>query len=296
MKSNLIEEFISQLNIAKASKEGYRYDLNSFFEFLSDRYHSFDSEDQNTALKRLAGISSVDMNAFVRYLEKNLNLSDKTIARKISSVKNFYRYLNRHHGLGNFEVPDFRYSYDNSGIDNSVLTDEQIRSLIKYVTENEPDRNQAIIFLMLFDGITVRELINIKNGDVLKESIIIDRGGKSQRTVKINDALRAILSRFKNADDQLYLINGPSNGPISKRRVQAVVKNALREIGIDKKGVSTGILRNTSVRMIREYNDADFTDVKNFLGISTDAQVKKHMEDIREISQLDMNRNPFSRM
>ena len=295
MKTALTEEFMTSLKIGEQSKTGYLYDLGSFYDFISSRFKKDSFSSSAKEARFISTLSAADMYAYVNYLKMTRNLSDRTVARKISSLKKFLRFIDLKYCQVSNEVINFSFRYDNTGFDNEVLSNAQIKDLINYVNNYESDRNKIVIFLMLFNGITVKELVGIKNGDVLKKSIVINSGTENQRIIKINDALRAILSRFKIADDQLYLINGPSNGQISPRRIQAIVKKALRAIGIDRKGISTGILRNTSVRMIREYNSADFADVKNFLGITTDAQVEKYFRKSEETDYVDMNRNPFSK-
>ena len=295
MKTALTEEFMTSLKIGEQSKTGYLYDLGSFYDFISSRFKKDSFSSSVKEARFISTLSAADMYAYVNYLKKTRNLSDRTVARKISSLKKFLRFIDLKYCQVSNEVINFSFRYDNTGFDNEVLSNAQIKDLINYVNNYESDRNKIVIFLMLFNGITVKELVGIKNGDVLKKSIVINSGTENQRIIKINDALRAILSRFKIADDQLYLINGPSNGQISPRRIQAIVKKDQRSIGIDRKGISTGILRNTSVRMIREYNSADFADVKNFLGITTDAQVEKYFRKSEETDYVDMNRNPFSK-
>lgn len=295
MNSFVIEEYLSDLNINENSKKGYLYDLNTFFLFIKER-NSFDASSHNleSELNLFKGLNNIDMYAYINYLKSSLSNSDKTIARKISAVKNLYKYLNKKYSFNN-EIITFKFKYDNTSFNNDVLSDKQIKELIEYTKNNEPLKNQIIIFLILFNGLTVKELKNIKIEDIYENSIVIDSNGENERIIKINDALRAILSDFLNSVDRLYLLNGRNNQPITERRIQEVVKNALSKIGINKKGISTGILRNTSVKMIKEHNSAGFTDIKNFLGIKTDKQVEKYLKDSKELNELDMNKNPFSK-
>ena len=74
---------------------------------------------------------------------------------------------------------------------------------------------------------------------------------------------------------------------------QEIVKNALKRIGIDQKGISCNILRNTSVKMIMKYNQAGFKEIKEFLGLKTDKQVEKYLDV--SLKEIDMNKNPFSK-
>ena len=295
MNSFVIEEYLSDLNINENSKKGYLYDLNTFFLFIKER-NSFDESSHNleSELNLFKGLNNIDMYAYIDYLKSSLSNSDKTIARKLSAVKNLYKYLNKKYSFNN-EIITFKFKYDNTSFNNEVLSDKQIKELIEYTKNNEPLKNQIIIFLILFNGLTVKELKNIKIKDIYENSIVIDSNGENERIIKINDALRAILSDFLNPVDQLYLLKGRNNQPITERRIQEVVKNALSKIGRNKKGISTGILRNTSVKMIKEYNSAGFTDIKNFLGIKTDKQVEKYLKDSNELNELDMNKNPFSK-
>lgn len=294
MNSFVIEEYLSELNISENSKKGYLYDLNTFFLFIKERNSYFNSNDLDKELNLFKSINNIDIYAYVNHLKSSLNNSDKTIARKISAVKNLYKYINKKYSYSS-EVVTFKFKYDNTKFNNEVLNDKQIKDLIEYTKSNEPIKNQIIIFLILFNGLTVKELKNIKIKDIYENSIVIDNNGENKRIVKINDALRAILNDFLKSVDQLYLLNGRNNKPITERRIQEIVKNALCKIGINKRGISTGILRNTSVKMIKEYNSANFMDIKNFLGIKTDKQVEKYLKDPKELNELDMNKNPFSK-
>jgi len=295
MKSFIIEEYIHNLNISENSKKGYLYDLNTFFLFIKDRNnYSNDLNDINIELELFKNINNIDMYAYVNHLKVKMENSDKTIARKISAVKNLYKFLNKKYSYTN-EIVTFKFRYDNSKFNNEVLSKNKIKELIDYTKNNETIKNQIIIFLMLFNGLTVKELQNIKKNDIYEDTIIINKNEENERIVKINDALRAILSDFLKSNDQLYLLTGRNNKPMTSRRIQEIVKSALSKIGVDKKGISTGILRNTSVSMIREYNNAGFTDIKKFLGIRTDRQVEKYLNNSKNIDEIDMNKNPFSK-
>ncbi|WP_290770565.1 tyrosine-type recombinase/integrase [Anaerofustis sp.] len=293
MENKLINEFLKNNNMSTSSNKGYAYDLNTFLSFMKKRNH-IDNLDVKYEKDFYLSLNNIDMYAYVDYLRKELNNSDKTIARKISSIKNFYKFVNNKFSSTN-EIVSFKFRYDNSSLKNETLNNEQIRDLIDYVKNIEPEKNQIIIFLMLFNGLTVKEVQNIKTGDIFDNNIIINKNSENERVIKINDALRAILSRFLFSNDQLYLLNSPSNPekPISTRRIQEIVKNALKRIGIEEKGISSNILRNTSVKMLKEYNNAGFNEIKSFLGLKTDKQIERYLKDEKE--EIDMNKNPFSK-
>ena len=80
--SELIIEFLRYLLIDKGYSnntiESYKRDLEKFLEFNND--------------KNIDKISNGDLKEYIKYLNKE-NLNEKSIARNISSLKSFYKFL-----------------------------------------------------------------------------------------------------------------------------------------------------------------------------------------------------------
>ena len=80
--SGLILEFIRYLLIDKGysnnTLESYKRDLDKFLEFNKD--------------KNIDKINAEDLKSYIKYLNDE-NLNEKSIARNISSLKSFYKFL-----------------------------------------------------------------------------------------------------------------------------------------------------------------------------------------------------------
>lgn len=293
MKSLVIKEYINLCNISTSSKSGYFYDLNSFFNYIKEKNDYLkDISNFESELKLFKICNINDIYSYIDYLKKDCFNSTKTIARKISSIKNLYKYLNKNYDL-NSDIVSFSYKY-NYEKDIDILNDIQIKELIKHTNTLEDSRNKIIIFLMLFHGLTVKEVRNLKVCDILNNSIIVNSELENKRIIQISEPVRAILSDFIKLNDITYLLNGRNKERLSTRTIQYVIKNALANIGIDTKGVSSGILRNTCVYMLKEYSNAGFKEVKDYLGLKTDKQVEKYFsQDDNIITSDDINKNPY---
>ena len=144
---------------------------------------------------------------------------------------------------------------------------------------------------MLFNGLTASEIRNIKIDNIYDDIIVINKDKENEKIVKINDALKSILSDFLNLSEQQYLLNGRNGKQISRRTIQDIVKKALLAIGINEKGASGGILKNTSVYMLKKYNDVGLEEIKQFLGYKTINPAKKYIDN--NFDSIDMNKNPY---
>ena len=275
-----LDAFIDSLNLNRETINGYKYDVKSFLTFIKNR-----NNNDNLSLVEL-----VDIYAYVDYL-KNKN-SSRTIARKISAINKYFSFLERNNYIEKNIFYNFKFSY-NPTSNLSRLTDRQISDLIEY-SSSLKITHKLIIYLMLFNGLTANELRNIKIKDIYDNIIVINKDKENEKIVKINDALKSILSDFLRFNKRQYLLNGRNGNQISKRTIQDIVKKVLMAIGINEKGVSGGILKNTSIYMLKKYNGVGLEEIQKFLGYKTIAPAKKYMDD--KFDNIDMNKNPYGKL
>ena len=152
--------------------EAYGSDLAHFAEFLRPRHAT------------LVSAKSDDVQAYLRMTAQH-HLSSKTQARRLSALREFYRYL---------------YS-ENVRKDNPVdLVDapKAEKSLPKYLTEDEvallldgcePLRLKAQLEVLYASGLRVSELVSLPLSAVLKDSSVLTVTGKGskQRMVPLNE-------------------------------------------------------------------------------------------------------------
>lgn len=169
------DQFLSYLKLEKGfssnSINSYRTDVNQFSQFISANCFNFLTITTDTA------------NLYVTGLHQR-KLSAKSIARKISSMRQFYRYLQR---IKLIEDNPFAH----------VLLPKLPRSIPKPMTESQVDdllsqpdiqtplglRDKTMLELMYATGVRVSELVNVRINQVnLNQGVIriLGKGGKER--------------------------------------------------------------------------------------------------------------------
>lgn len=271
--NTMIESFIISLvadGKSKCTVEAYKGDLRAFEEYIGKYIQ-----------KPLNELKYSDMRLWANSLEER-GLSASTRARKIASVKSFFRYLSKMDLLdgknpaGGLDAPKLPKKQP------KVISFDDAKSLLhidgkdsKHVTYF---RDYTIIAMFLTTGIRREELSNIKLSevDMDAETILIHGKGNKERCVFINDTLRPILSeyimshrnQFKTAESSEYLFVSTRNDNICLVGINKIVNNAMRKVGIKEDGVSAHNLRKRFATTVFE-NTGDIATVSKLLGHSS---------------------------
>lgn len=190
---SLLSQFLIYLKLEKGfsshSVSSYRTDISQFSVFLS------------TSKLTLFEVKTETANLFIKHLNQR-SLSSKSIARKISSLRQFYLYLQRQHLLT-----------DNPF--NAVALPKISRSVPKPMSEsqvelllNQPDtacvlglRDKTMLELMYATGMRVSELVNLKVNQLnLNQGVVrvLGKGGK-ERLIPLGELSMDWLQRYISA-------------------------------------------------------------------------------------------------
>lgn len=257
---------IFERRMAKNTTSSYIRDLKFYKEFLEN-----DRKKDDISL-----VNKNDIEAYLEYLGKN-DYSTKSIARKLTTIKNFHKYLlatNRidiDHSL-TIERPKLRKSLPN------VLTIEEVDILLDIKTITPFDyRNKAMLELLYGTGLRISELLNLKLSDIDFENCVVRCFGKGskERIVPIGEYIIDSLNNYlefgrnklinkKKISDYLFLNSHGSS--LSRFSFFKILKKLLLEKGI-KKDVSPHSLRHSFATHLLE-NGADLRSIQEMLGHS----------------------------
>ena len=87
------------LNKSENTIKEYNYDLNHFLKFIMHHYHLSNEEDikqiniKNMSIETIKKIQLDDIHAFLFYLTNTYHSKPATRARKIASIRVFFKYL-----------------------------------------------------------------------------------------------------------------------------------------------------------------------------------------------------------
>ena len=231
-----------------------------------------------------------DMYSFLIFSKQYLKNGSSTIARKIASMRAFFKYL---HVKAKLIKNDFSVELDKPKIGKrkpKYMTLSEANELLSKIESRNYERDFLIITLFLNCGMRLAELCSIKVDDIKDDTIRIIGKGNKERTVYLNQScLNAIDNYMKVrnkivADKNLkvdHLFISERGNPIARRTVQEIIEKQLKEAGLGNLGYSTHKLRHTAATLMYKYGDVDILVLKEILGhenVST-TQIYTHTDD-----------------
>jgi len=144
-----------------------------------------------------------------------------------------------------------------------ILEPEEVTKLLKQPNIRYPSslRNKTIMAIMLFAGLRVSEVVNLRPGDINlgrnKFRVVSGKGGKD-RDLYINDYLSILLSKWRDIRPKgNYFFSTLKGKKLLTRYIQTMVKRYSIKSGITK-NVSPHTLRHTyATQFYREKKDIE---------------------------------------
>lgn len=244
--NKLISQFLHYLSVGRGfsprTTEAYQHDLNKFVEFLE----TVDKTD-------IALITKEDVRQFLS--ERANTNSAITRARKLSSIKSFFKYLEREgiiatNPVSGIEAPKL------SQKEPSYLTETEYRNLIAVVKREAAPfymyRDSAIIILLLGTGIRLSELVGLTLDRINLErsgrSIKVKGKGDKERIIPLTDEVVSALEQYLKGRPDVpsnHLFISRLGGELHARSVYGLVKKYLKATGIRKDKAAVHSLRHT---------------------------------------------------
>lgn len=308
--NSFLDYTITILNKSPNTVKEYNYDIAMFLKFIMLHYQLTDSQDMKEVIIKDMNIEIIkkitlnDIHAFLAYLTNTFHSKASTRARKVATIRVFFKYLNQKANLiennpaQNLETPK---------LDKRVpkyLSLEDSQKLLE-VSSRDDDRNKerdfAIITLFLNCGMRLSELVGINISDINfydRKLNVIGKGNK-ERIIYLNNAcMEAINNYIKvrpkegikfNSRNALFLSERRER--ISNRTVQQIVKNELKRAGLDTRKYSTHKLRHTAATLMYQYGKVDIRALQALLGhesIST-TEIYTHVNNEQVKNAIDKN-------
>ena len=304
----------SQLTISE-----YYLDLRMFLRFVklmrNDMPITTKLEDINIKdidINFIQEIETSDIFDFLSYLANDRAINPESLApdyglsptaraRKLSSIKSFYKYLTaktkqlQENPVADLEYPKLRKSLP------KYLTLEQSAALLQAVSGPNEKRDYAILMLFLNCGIRRSELVGLNLTDVYEDRIRVVGKGNKERFVYFGSACRKAIDAYleersqKVLTDNRALFGSRDSNRISVTAVHRLVKKALLKAGLDSTQFSAHKLRHTAATMMLS-GGVDVKTVQEVLGhenLNT-TQIYTHIENTE--LKIAAEANPLSKL
>lgn len=179
--------------------------------------------------------------------ESMSDMSSASVARKITSVKNYFEFL------VDIEVLD-------KNIANKLKAPKINNKEKDYITKSEvimmmdktkSIKEKAIVATLLSTGLRISEFINLDLKDFDNEKLIVKTKGDKDRILFLNQDCRDIVNQYlKTRNSTITNLFVSNQGtPLKRECVSAMLKKLARKCGIDK-DVSPHSLRHSHISAV----------------------------------------------
>ncbi|MEZ0466107.1 tyrosine recombinase XerC [Phaeobacter sp. SYSU ZJ3003] len=213
----------------------YQGDVTSFLAFMTS--HTGGPQ----GLGALAQISTADMRAWMAS-ERSAGTGSRSLARKLSSVKSFYRWLATREGFEPTAVLAVRAPKFQKKLPRPLAQDAA-RAVIETVEQQSSNdwvaaRDVAVVTLLYGCGLRISEALSLTGGDAPLPQVLRIKGkGEKERVVPVIAAARDAVDRYLDLcpHPQMQdapLFRGQRGGALNPRQIQGVMARTRAQLGL----------------------------------------------------------------
>ncbi len=213
----------------------YTGDVTEFLTFIT--HH----KGAPQGLGALSVITTADMRAWMAHARGH-DVGARSLARKLSAVKSFYRWLAEREGFEPTAVlatrsPKFQRKLPRPlSVDaaKSVIETAEFQSLTPWIAA----RDRAVITLLYGCGLRISEALSLTGADApLPGSLRITGKGGKERLVPVLPAAQAAVAEYTRACPHTITADGPlfmgaRGGALSPRAIQGVMAQVRTQLGL----------------------------------------------------------------
>jgi len=263
-----MDYLINEKNFSKHTVLSYENDLFGFYHYLmNSRMH-----------ESIQDINHFTIRKYIAYL-KEKKYSRKSIARKASSIRSFFKYLLRKRII----VENPALNLVTPKIDKklpSFLYIQEINCLIDSIDTGKPQgkRDKTILEILYGTGMRVSELVhlNMNDLDLIENTVRVFGKGSKERILPLSKPCIKALNNYFLIREEHYLkskIADKKNsivflnrfgGRLTTRSICRIIQKRIKESGLNKK-ISPHALRHTFASHLLD-GGADLRSVQELLG------------------------------
>ena len=257
---------IAEKNFSKHTAKAYCSDILSFLVWMDEQ----SCEDINFSKVR----------EYLHFIQK-FNYKKTTIARKIASLRTFYKYLYRERKVDSNPAMNLPHPTRPKSLPK-FLTPDEVEQILNNTKIETPAgyRNRTILELLWATGMRISELSGLNFGDLNLEhnEIRVFGKGSKERIILVTDRAKSFLERYiesardlipkgfpvpdKSEDSPVFINN--TGYRLQTRTVRNVINEVVEKINLPKH-VTPHMFRHSFATHLIE-NGADLRVVQELLG------------------------------
>ncbi len=271
--NSLIKEWasynINLRNLSENSVKAYSLDLRDFLNFsFKESVVVFKSD--------LSNISAHTIRLWILSL-RNRSVKASSLSRKISSLKNFFHWLENSHNIFNSAISKLDSPKKDSKLPRPIAVND-IKNLFS-AFENKKEqrwiisRNQAIFLLLYTCGLRISEAIYMKTNELpLNTSVLVKGKGKKERIVPILNIANQAIENYKKQcpypiSNSEYVFLGIRGNRMLPRSFQKAMERARNSIGLPSSTTPHSLRHSYATHLLNA--GTDLRSIQKLLGHSS---------------------------
>lgn len=250
--------------------DAYARDVAGFLAFMSEH------KGERQGLAALARITVRDMRSWMAFT-RGQDVGARSLARKLSAVKSFYRWLSDREGFEPTAVLSVRSPKFQRKLPRPLTPDaakEMIETVeMQSLTPWVAARDQAVVTLLYGCGLRISEALGLTGavlplGDVLR---VTGKGGK-ERIVPVIEPARTTVTHYANLcphpiEPGTPLFLGVRGGRLNPRSVQKSVEKTRMQLGLPASATPHAMRHSFATHLLNA--GGDLRAIQELLGHSS---------------------------
>ncbi len=284
MKADLEYEYNNWINhltnIKKLSQNSvisYKNDLSKFLIFFQDYI------EKNIGLKEIENIEISEFRSFLTH-RRNSEISSNSIARNISALKSFFRFLIKNNKIKESSVFNLKSPKLKKSLPRPINVDLAIQ-VIKQAEEIEDEkwiglRNKAILLLLYGCGLRISEALSLNHDDIQNEDHILIKGkGEKERIVPMMPYIKKGIENYLEAcpkeivsGDALFI--GKRFSRLSPRIIQYALEKIRTALSLPETATPHALRHSFATHLLD--SGGDLRTIQELLGHSSLSTTQKY--------------------
>ena len=284
MKADLEYEYNNWINhltnIKKLSQNSvisYKNDLSKFLIFFQDYI------EKNIGLKEMENIEISEFRSFLTH-RRNSEISSNSIARNISALKSFFRFLIKNNKIKESSVFNLKSPKLKKSLPRPINVDLAIQ-VIKQAEEIEDEkwiglRNKAILLLLYGCGLRISEALSLNHDDIQNEDHILIKGkGEKERIVPMMPYIKKGIENYLEAcpkeivsGDALFI--GKRFSRLSPRIIQYALEKIRTALSLPETATPHALRHSFATHLLD--SGGDLRTIQELLGHSSLSTTQKY--------------------
>ncbi len=257
-------------DIADNTAEAYLSDVSGFLSFMSQH------KGHPQGLGALAEVTLQDMRAWMAH-ERGRGVAARSLARSLSAVKNFYRWLSEREGFEptavlSVRTPKFQKKLPRPLAENaarSMLDRVESQGAAPWVAA----RDVAVVTLLYGSGLRISEALGLTGRDVpLPDVLRINGKGSKDRLVPVINAAREAVDRYValcpfEMAPGAPVFRGVRGAKLNPRAIQKVMESARLQLGLPASATPHALRHSFATHLLSA--GGDLRSIQELLGHSS---------------------------